>query len=130
MSTPRTHLARLARAILLGVMAGALVVGTAFAGKPAAGTTTSGFVVDDGRFASTTLAHGGTGTWVHAKCSQNGKLVYEQFVKYGTTGTATLTLGPTPSWTGGAASCVGEDGWWQNGTRWRVNATDAFSVSG
>jgi hypothetical protein len=131
MTIPRTHLARIARATLLAGLAGSLMIGTAFAGKPTGGgSTTSNFQVADGRYASTTTASGGTGTWVHARCYQNGKMVYEQYVKYGTTKTATLTLGPTPSWSGGSASCTGEDGWWQNGSRWRVNATDAFSVSG
>jgi hypothetical protein len=128
MSTPRAHLARLARASFLACLAGAFVVGGALAGKPGGGSSSS-FSVDDGRFAATTTAHRGTGSWVHARCYQGGSLVYEQFLKYGTTGTATLTLGPTPLWTSGGASCVGEDGWWQNGTRWRVNATDAFAVS-
>ena len=129
MTYTRTHLARLARAALLAGLAGIFVIGTAFAGKPAPNTT-SNFQVLDGRYASTTTASGLTGSWVHAKCYQSGKLVYEQWVRYGTAQTATLTLGPTPSWSGGSASCTGEDGWWQNGTRWRILATDAFSVTG
>lgn len=129
MTHTRTHIARLARAVVLAGLAGSLVIGTTFAGKPGGNGGTSSFQVADGRFASTTTASGGTGTWVHAKCYQSGKLVYEQFVKYDTTKTATLTLGPTPSWTGGSASCTGEDGWWQNGTRWRILATDTFSVT-
>lgn len=127
--TSHTLLA-LAEAGLIALLAVGLIVGSAFAAKGGhtGGTTSSSFVVDDGTFASTTLAHGGTGTWVHAKCYQNGAVVYEQYVQYDANGTATLTLGPTPMWAAGAASCVGEDGWWQNGSRWRVNATDAFNV--
>ncbi len=126
----------LAEAGLVALLAVGLVASTAFAAKSGGhvggggGSTSSAFVVDDGSFASTTLAHGGTGTWVHAKCTQNGTVVYEQYVKYAADFTATLTLGPTPMWSSGAATCVGEDGWWQNGSRWRVNATDAFNVTG
>ncbi|MEW5990760.1 MAG: hypothetical protein AB1736_05355 [Chloroflexota bacterium] len=129
MATLRAALAPLTRAIVLASLTGALIVGTTFAGKPGGSGTTSSFRVDDGRFAATTTAYRGSGTWVHAKCFQNGTVVYEQFVKYGTSGTATLTLGPTPMWQSGSATCVGEDGWWQHGTRWRVTATDAFSAS-
>jgi len=127
MATLRAALAPLTRGVLLAAIAGALIVGTAFAGKPAA---TSSFFVDDGAFATTTTAHGGAGTWVHAKCYQGGTLVYEQYVKYATDGTGTLTLGPTPSWQSGTATCTAEDGWWQNGTRWRVLAKDAFGAAG
>ncbi|MBF8289525.1 MAG: hypothetical protein HW391_493 [Chloroflexi bacterium] len=129
MSNLRPNLARIGRATLLAGLTGILVVSAAFAGKPG-GSTTSTFRVDNGTFASTTTAYRGTGTWVHAKCSQNGVLVYEQYVPYGTTGTASLTLGPTPMWTSGGATCSGEDGWWQNGTRWRVNSTKSFTVTG
>jgi hypothetical protein len=125
MVTLRAALAPLTRAVALASIVGALIVGTAFAGKPGA---TWNFRVDDGVYAGTSLAYGGSGTWTHAKCYQNGVLVYEQYRKYDTTKTATFTLGPTPMWTAGAASCVAEDGWYQNGTRWRVIATDAFSV--
>ncbi len=122
---------RLLRAAALAALAASLLAAPAFAGKPAGGGTTSSFYVEDGRYATTTLAHRGSSgaQWVHAKCYQNGKVVYEQWIKYGSSWTASLTLGPTPSWTGGAASCIGEDGWWQHGTRWRVIATDAFAVT-
>ena len=129
MATLRAALAPLTQALALAAVVGALVVGTTFAAKPGGGGTTSTFHVDNGKFASTTTAYRGTGSWVHAKCYQGGTLVYEQWVKYGSAGTGTLTLGPTPMWTSGGASCTGEDGWWQNGTRWRVNATTSFSVS-
>ncbi|HSO30075.1 MAG TPA: hypothetical protein VLS28_09230, partial [Candidatus Sulfomarinibacteraceae bacterium] len=74
MTSTRTHLARLTRAILLAGLAGSIVVGTAFAGKPGGSATTSSFQVADGIYASTTTASGGTGTWVHAKCYQGDKL--------------------------------------------------------
>lgn len=117
---------------LIAVLAIGLVAGSAFAGKPVAGGTTSGFSVDDGSFAQTTTAHRGssTATWVRARCFQNGSLVYEQYVSYGSSQTATLTLGPTPMWSSGAATCSGEEGFWRNGTRWRVVGSDSFTVAG
>jgi len=131
MSNPihSTHANRIARAVLLAAFAGGLMAGTTLAAKPTAGGSTSTFHVDNGQFAKTTTAYRGTGTWVHARCYQGGKLVYEQYVPYGSAGTGSLTLGPTPSWTSGGASCTGEDGWWQNGSRWRVNATASFTAS-
>jgi len=122
---------RLIRATLLATLALGVIGAPTLAGKPGGSGQTSSFYVDDGRFATTTTAHRGStsATWVHAKCSQNGKVVYEQYVKYGTSWTATLTLGPTPSWSGGSATCIGEDGWWHNGSRWRVIASDSFTAS-
>jgi hypothetical protein len=90
--------------------------------------------IPDGSFASTTTATanpGTEGTWVMAECFQNGSVVYRQYVRVDpATQQATLTLGPTPSWTSGAASCRGEEGTWFKGTRWRVVATTTFEVSG
>ena len=71
------------------------------------------------------------GTWVMAECYQNGTVVYRQYVKVDpATHQATLTLGPTPSWYSGAASCRAEEGIWCKGSRWRVLATTTFNVSG
>ena len=128
--TDRTK--RLARAALFATLAVGVIGAPTLAGKPNRDGGTSSFHVDDGTYAATTTAYRGssTATWAHAKCSQGGKLVYEQYVRYDTGGTATFTLGPTPSWSGGSATCTGEEGWWQNGTRWRVLGTDAFAVSG
>jgi hypothetical protein len=123
---------RVALAGLLGLLVLSAAAGPAFAGKPGGGGTASAFRVDDGAYASQTLAHQGstTATWVRARCWQAGVLVYEQFARYGATGTAALVLGPTQMWPGGAATCTGEEGFWRNGTRWRVVSTDAFAVSG
>ena len=102
----------------------------AFAGRGGGGVLT----IADGSFASTTVATanpGTDGTWVMAECYQNDVLVYRQYVKVDpTTHQATLTLGPTPSWTSGAASCRGEEGTWFKGTRWRVLAETTFSAGG
>lgn len=99
-----------------------------------AGRNSGVLVVPNGVFAGTTTATanpGDDGTWVMAECFQNGTVVYRQYVRVDpATHTAVLTLGPTPLWTSGAASCAAEEGWWQRGTRWRVLATTTFEVSG
>jgi len=90
-------------------------------------------VVPDGTFAGTTTATlnpGGSETWAMAACYQNGTIVYKQYVKNSADNTATFTLGPTPSWSGGAATCTAEEGYFFKGTRWRVLASTTFSVSG
>lgn len=123
---------RFVRAVLVAGLLTGLAASTVLAapggGKPGGGTTST-FVVPDGTFGGTTTARGGTGSWVHAVCYQNGSIAYEQWVRYGAAKTAVLTLGPTPSWYGGSATCIGQDGYFSN-SRWRVNATDEFTVSG
>ncbi|HET7703652.1 MAG TPA: hypothetical protein VFK35_09640 [Candidatus Limnocylindrales bacterium] len=124
------------QAVLEGALVSLLVVGlmagTAFAGRPGGSNATSPFSVADGSFGQTTTAQRGssTATWVRARCYQGGNLVYEQYVSYGGGQSVTLTLGPTPMWSSGAATCTGEEGWWRNGSRWRVVGSDDFTVSG
>ncbi len=123
------RIAALAAALTLAVA----LAGPAVAAKPGGGgSTTTGFRIDDGRFASTTTAYKGSSSsvqWVRALCYQSGALVYEQYLKFGTATTVQLTLGPTPSWTSGSASCKGEGGYFQSG-RWRVAVTTTFNVAG
>ena len=101
---------------------------------PALAGRSGNLTIANGTFANTTTATanpGTEGTWVMAECFQNGTVVYRQYVKVDpATHQATLTLGPTPSWTSGAASCRGEEGTWFKGSRWRVVATTTFEVSG
>jgi len=89
--------------------------------------------VADGVFAGTTtgtLNPGGSDTWAMASCYQGGTLVYRQYVRNGADNTVTFTLGPTPSWSGGAATCTAEEGYFFKGSRWRVMADTTFNVSG
>jgi hypothetical protein len=108
----------------------------AFAARGGNGGAGGGGVltVPDGVFAGTSTATanpGDDGTWVMAECYQNGSVAYRQYVKVDPiTHQATLTLGPTPSWSSGAASCIAEEGIWSKGSRWRVLATTTFEVSG
>ena len=114
------------------------LAGTAFAAKggnkggggAGTGGSSAGIVVPDGVFAGTTTTVISTGSsWAHATCSQSGMTVYEQYVAT-TAGQATFTLGPTPLWSGGAASCTAEAGNWSINGRWVVAASTTFSVSG
>ena len=126
-----------ARALLSGtavaVLGLSLVAGTALAGKPGGNLSTGGTVrVDNGVFAGTTTAYAGpsSATWVRALCYQNGYLVFEQYRQFDSSRRATLTLGPTPSWSSGSATCTAQDGYWRRGTTWRVTSTSSFTVSG
>ena len=89
--------------------------------------------VPDGVFGGTTTATlnpGGSETWAKAECYRDDVLVYAQFVRASAENTATFNLGPTPSWTFGAASCTAVEGYWSNTNRWRVIASTTFNVSG
>lgn len=120
----------LALALVPALRADALVgTGLANAGGRSGGTIT----VPDGVFAGTTTATvnpGGEQAWVFAECAQGGSIVYRQWVKAGADNTAVLTLGPTPSWSGGSATCFAQEGYWFKGSRWRVIAETSFAVSG
>jgi len=67
--------------------------------------------------------------WVSVACYQARMLVYKQyhgmFAGYYTD--AVFTLGPTPSWTSGGASCVGTLLYFSNGREHSL-ATTSFSV--
>lgn len=67
--------------------------------------------------------------WVSVECYQSRVLVYKQyhgmFAGYYTD--AVFTLGPTPSWTSGGASCVGTLLYFSNGREHSL-ATTSFSV--
>lgn len=130
----RTFTKHTAQALAEGGLIALLVVGamagTAFAGKPTGASTTTGVRVDDGVYAGTTTAYQGASasTWVHAMCYQGGGLVYEQWRSY-TGGTTTLSLGPTPNWSSGAANCSAEEGNFGRNNRWRVSSTTTFDTA-
>lgn len=67
--------------------------------------------------------------WVSVACYQSRALVYKQyhgmFAGYYTD--PVFTLGPTPSWTSGGASCVGTLLYFSNG-REHTLATTSFTV--
>ena len=143
-SAARHSLGALGEALLIAAILAALLLALAPIYKPAdtlvgtqdvgAAPRNSGHItVPDGVFGGTTEATvnpGGDTIWVMAECWQNAQVVYRQYVKVGDDNVATLTLGPTPSWQGGAASCSAEEGTWFKGTRWRVLASTTFEVAG
>lgn len=89
--------------------------------------------VPNGVYAGTDVAtiDPASGTiWVDARCYQGGSLVYEQWAAADSSLQATLTLGPTPAWTGGAASCTATANALQRSGRFKLLASTTFSVSG
>ena len=144
-STPgsflRHSLAAGLEALLLAAVVAALLIAlspvsreaASLAGTGTAAARGSGAItVPDGVFAGTTTAtvNPGGDSWVRGRCSQAGVLVYEQYVRVDANNQAVLTLGPTPSWTSGAATCTAEELSLGRNARWKVLATTDFSVSG
>jgi hypothetical protein len=85
--------------------------------------------VPDGNYGDTTVAtvNPGGDVWVRARCFQ-GSLVYEQYVKANGANQATLTLGPTPSWSSGDATCIAQEGTFGKTNRWKVLAETTFNA--
>ena len=138
-SAVRHTIGAVVEATLIVAIVAALAVGVAIAGGHPAGASSvlaAGKVsisVPDGVFAGTDVATvdpAGGSIWVDARCYQSGKLVYEQWSAVNGSLQATLTLGPTPSWTSGAASCTATANQLQRSGRFKQLASTTFSVSG
>jgi len=127
---------------LITMLVFGLIAGSTFAAKGGNGNGngpngTSGghktsvtITVPNGTFGTTdTASVSQTGLWVHATCSQYATTVYEQWLQTDGAGNATLTLGPTPMWSSGSASCDAEAGSWNSHGRWVVDAQTAFAVT-
>ena len=113
-------------------LAGISGSGGGLTGEANAGRQSANLTVPDGVFGGTSVAHanpGGDGTWVHATCMQAGQIALTSWVRVDATNHATLTLGPTPTWTSGGASCSAEEGYFASNGRWRVQDTATFSVA-
>ena len=67
--------------------------------------------------------------WVFGRCYQGDAWVYGQYSLV-SGGSASLQLGPTPSWRSGAADCVAELGYFAKNGKWRGMDTTSFSVAG
>ena len=106
----RHVLGAVAEAGLITVLTFGLVAGSAFAAKGGThsgngGHTSITISVPDGAFASTVQATvSSPGLWVSAGCSQSGTVVYREVVQTDADGHATLNLGPTSWWSGGAGA--------------------------
>ena len=122
-----TMLVWLAAMTLAGMSpSGGGIAGTADAGRAAASLT-----IPDGSFGRTTVAEvvrADADSWIHATCTQGGSTVLTQWARLDDHGQATLQLGPTSTWSAGAADCAAEAGWFATNGRWRVEATTTFSV--
>ena len=96
-------------------------------GNTAGGTLT----VPDGVFGGTTTATANPGgdAWVKARCFQDGTLVYYQSDHVDLNNQVVLTLGPTPLWSAGGASCTAEEGYYTSNWAWRTLATTTFQVA-
>ena len=70
--------------------------------------------------------------WVDTACSQNGRVVYEQWAGFFDTytGSKMFTLGPTQLWTGGAATCTATLVSYDKNGRASKLASTSFSVTG
>ena len=113
-------------------LAGISENGGGLAGAATAARQAAELTVPDGVFGGTTVAHatpGGDGTWVHATCVQAGRVALSEWARVDATNHATLTLGPTATWTGGGASCTAEQGYFAGNGRWRVQDSTTFSVA-
>ncbi len=119
---------------MIALLSVGLIAGTAFAAQGGNGklhgASSATLTVPNGVFASTTTAKTTSGLYVYAVCSQSGTVVYTQYALADSSGAAVLTLGPTPMWTGGAASCTAQAGSFSSTGAWRSQASTSFSVSG
>jgi hypothetical protein len=113
-------------------MSGTQTTLAAKGGSTHAKSTGATITVPDGTFGSTTVASvsAGSGPWVYATCSQYGSTVYQQYLQVDSNYQATLTLGPTPMWPSGAASCAAQVGNWSSAGKWVVQGGTSFSVGG
>ena len=97
----------------------------------AGGRNSAVITVPDGVFGGTTTATANPGgdAWVYVACFQAGERVMGEYQLVNSENQATFRLGPTPSWSGGAATCVGQEGYWAKSGRWRVLAETTFDVA-
>jgi hypothetical protein len=94
-------------------------------------STTTAITIPDSVFGGTSDATTGASKWVYVECSQGGQVVFEQYKQADSTGSVVLGyFGPTSMWTGGSATCVGQEGYWSRNGRWRGIASTNFYVAG
>ena len=148
-SATRHAFGALSEALIIAAIIGALVFGHAVVsgasplgasdtfparggnGRGGGNTTGGTLSVPDGVFGGTTTATANPGgdAWVKARCFQNGTLVYYQSDRVDLNNQVVLTLGPTPLWSAGGASCTAEEGYYTSNWAWRTLATTTFRVA-
>ncbi len=129
-----THTAQaVAEGSLIAMLIVGLMAGSAFAGKPG-GSATSGVsvTVADQVFGGTATAtvSGKSGLYVYVKCSQAGGTALSAWERTDSNNQASFSMGPTPSWSSGSATCVAEAGHFDRRGRWQIEASTGFAVSG
>ena len=97
----------------------------------AAGRTSARITIPDGVFGGTTTATANPGgdSLVYVACYRSGEAVLRVYGRLNSENQATIRLGPTPSWSSGAAHCVGQEGYWAKSGRWRILAETTFEVA-
>ncbi|MGE5156088.1 MAG: hypothetical protein ACM3JP_01155 [Betaproteobacteria bacterium] len=99
-------------------------------GNGAGGTTTASITVPDGPFGGTTTAstNVGGGVWVQEVCIANDGGALVDYRSTDSNGQAVLQLGPTPTWSSGAASCTASLGAWNGNGNWEPTASTTFNA--
>lgn len=113
-------------------MAAAIMLGGMMTPKVTdAAVPPTSIVVPDGVLGGTVTATISPTTYrfAHAACTQDGVVVYEQWVSIVGGTQATFNLGPTAKWTSGDADCVGDVGK-LNGGNWNPVVSDDFHADG
>jgi hypothetical protein len=108
-------------------------VDAAKGGGHGGGNTTSGVTISvpDGTFGSSVVATvKGGAPWVHVTCFQGGGIALTDWERTDANGQTPIGLGPTASWSSGAATCSAEAGHFNNRSKWVIDATTSFDVSG
>lgn len=99
-------------------------------GNGGGSTTTATITVPDGPFGGTTVAstNTGGGKWVQVVCYAADGGVLVDYRQTDDAGQAVLQLGPTPTWSSGAATCTASLGAWDGNGNWQVSASTTFNV--
>jgi hypothetical protein len=128
--------------LVVGLIAGTALAARGGGGKPGGSSGGSGTIALELLNGDTVATYGHQVTftiattatsypYVHLRCFQNGSLVLEDWQGYFSTalGDPLAYLGPTPAWSGGAASCTA---YLEKSTSkgWSVLASTSFPVAG
>jgi hypothetical protein len=99
-------------------------------GRAGSGSVTVSF--PDSAFGSeaTGQVSGGTVAWVHIYCRvTDGSVGLDTWRRPAVDGSFSVVLGPTPSWTGGGASCKADAGSFSRNGRFNVAGSTTFGVT-
>ena len=105
--------------------------GSVLAGKGQAATSGASISIPDATFGSSVTAsvRGKSGLYVRVSCTQDGATVLVAVERTDANGQATFQMGPSPTWTSGSASCLGQAGHFDNRGRFQIDASTTFNVA-